>query len=323
MLQTTNHVIIDTPLNVLMGNIRSADTVAEYNLYSKALECLAFGHRYKDFFVVVSREGITEPSSDTMPRHIKVFDYGVEVAHMTIYTPEGNSRNKSQLQIRYNYDVQIKSPTNAKRSSDLRKIEQMVLSIKPAELSHCDAASVIKNLISESTSAQNACEEINQMARDLYYKEYSEQIRIFSSLCAGNDLELYKDTNMSWRDTFLQFRAKFDEGMKEGNKYLRHAVSVELSPMGKCRVTHRTEANEKVDMWMEMYESIENLPEEISGQMAVLDISLSSNDLTYGGRPRYIRVKGVGHVDGDLYNRYVMIGENFRDTRSQSQVEGS
>jgi len=317
MLQTNDSAEITTPINLLLG-----DKLRLLPLFSKAMETLAFGHPYKNFFVVAIKG---KDSSDSSITAIKVFDYGEEVAHLSTYTPDSLSRPKAQLQIAYNYDVQSKNPRNVKRSSDNRKIEQMILGIKPAELSQCDTTDNIKHLVARTTKASQYEDDINYMCRWMYYSNYEDQIRILNSMINGSGDIPYRDNNMSVSEAFTKYKSQYDEAMKEGASYLRHAVTVFATPMGKYRVFNRTQDGDKVDMWIEDYESRDALPEEVSGQMAVLEISESSENLTFRRHsdPEPIKVDGVGMIHGYLYHCYTMIGENFRDTRSQSQSEGS
>lgn len=317
MLQTNDSVEITTPINLLLG-----DKVRSLPLFSKAMETLAFGHPYKNFFVVAIKG---KDSADSSITAIKVFDYGEEVAHLSTYTPDSLSRPKAQLQIAYNYDVQSKHPRNVKRSSDNRKIEQMILGIRPAELSQCDTTDNIKHLVARTTQASRYEDDVNCLMRWMYYSNYADQVRILSSMINGNGEIPYKDNNMSVGEAFTQYKSQYEEAMKEGESYLRHAVTVFATPMGKYRVFNRTQDGDKVDMWIEDYESRDALPEEVSGQMAVLEISESSENLRFYRQsdPEPIKVDGVGMIHGRLYHCYTMIGENFRDTRSQSQSEGS
>ncbi len=321
MLRTTETAVIDAPVNILMNRVLGSQNV----LYSKALETLAFRHPYKNFFAVVYKD--SQPEGAKI-HNIKIFDYSVEVAHFTYYTPDSETRNKSQLQVRYNYDVQNKNPRNCKRSSDIHKIEQMVLAIKPAELSHCDSKENIERAIDSCTGADKCLSEINSMSRDIYYANRTEQMQIWTSIFHGNDLA--KRNNKSYRETFVEAKAAYEIAKAETDKYWAHAVTVSTTPMGKYRVFHYKQVGGIVDKWVEDYDSRDALPEEISGQMAVLEIAESSKDREYPmaiktGRHENppIQVNGVGMIHGLLDNMYTMIGGGFRDTRSQSQDEGS
>lgn len=319
MLRTTETALIDTPVNILMNRVLGSQNV----LYSKALETLAFRHPYKNFFAVVYKD--SQPEGAKI-HNIKIFDYNVEVAHFTYYTPDSETRNKSQLQVRYNYDVQNKNPKNCKRSSDIRKIEQMVLAIKPAELSHCDTKDAIEYAIDNCTDANKHLAEINAMSRDIYYSAHASQLQIWTSIFENNDLAKRKPHNKSYRETFMEAKAAYEIAKAEVDKYWAHAVTVSTTPMGKYRVFHYTQVGGIVDKWVENYDSRDALPEEISGQMAVLEIAESSEDREYPtGRHENspIVVNGVGMIHGLLDNMYTMIGGDFRDTRSQSQDEGS
>lgn len=322
MLRTTETAIIDTPVNILMGKVLSN----QHHIYSKALESLAFTHPYKNFFVLVYKDS-TE--TDAKIHHIKVYDYGIEVAHMTYYIPESDTRNKTQLQVRYNYEVQNKNPRDCKRSSDLRKIEQMILAIKPAELSHCDTKESVYYTIQSCIKTDDKINTINYMSRDIYYANNEEQMKIWTSIFAGNDLVIHARTGKSYRELFTEAKTAYEEGKAEAARYLKHAVTVHATPTGKYRVFNYKEVNGVVDKWIEDYDNLEALPEEVSGQMAVLQIAESSESREYyytrrpSGGCSPITVDGVGMIHGDLYNMYTMIGGDFRDTRSQSQVEGS
>jgi hypothetical protein len=318
MLRTTETAVIDTPVNILMGRVLGSQNV----LYSKALETLAFRHPYKNFFAVVYKD--SQPEGAKI-HNIKIFDYGVEVAHMTYYTPDSETRNKSQLQVRYNYEVQNKNPRDCKRSSDIRKIEQMILAIKPAELSHCDSKVNIEYAIDNCTDADKCLSEINAMSRDIYYAPKENQMATWASIFHGNDLAK-RSNGKSYRETFMEAKAAYEIAKAETDKYWAHAVTVSMTPMGKYRVFHYTQVGGIVDKWIEDYDSRDALPEGISGQMAVLEIAESSEDREYPsgrhGNPP-IHVSGVGMIHGLLDNMYTMIGGDFRDTRSQSQDEGS
>lgn len=296
-------------------------SVKEVNaLFIQGLEALMY-HPLKDNLFVVAK--FNEESKRC--RSISVWDYGSKISDWSIHEPDGDDRRKLQLQISYTYDVQKKRPRNAKRSCNPKVIKQMVSEIRARPLNN-----EISDLIAHANSLIDAIPEVhkheggvNTFFRELYQANTERQLKTLKSILDGGDggdwPKPYEGFSGSVLDAARFYYDKHMEAVSIKEKYKRHIVGVFASPTGKYRVVRHIVTKGQQDTLIDIYPSIEALPADVLGNLAVLDIAQAGKD----DSDRYLQVPGIGCIDGTLKNQYFLIGENFVDPRVESQGQGS
>lgn len=328
MRQATEHEYIGQVTFDLIKRLHNVNgnylpSVKEVNaLFIQGLEALMYHpmNAQGDLFVFAK---FNEESGRC--KSISVWDYGSKISDWSIHEPDGDDRRKLQLQISYTYNVQKKSPRNAKRSCNPKAIKQMV-----SEIRACPLDNDVSSLNAHANSLIEAVPEVykyigcvNTFFRELYHMNTDKQTAVLRSMLTGEGGEDWPKPHEGFQGSILDagrfFLDKYTEAVSIKEKYRRHVVGVFASPMGKYRVVRHIVTKGQQDTLINIYPSKEALPADVLGNLAVLDIAQAGKDDSDGD----LRVAGIGCISGMLKNQYYLIGENFVDPRIESQGQGS
>ena len=293
----------------------------EGRLYSSALEALHFSHPYKNFTVsfTLMEKDAENPIDTRLIGNINVYDHGIEVATINYYIPSGDSRSKPQLQVSFNFAVHQKEPIRVKRTSNINKITEVMQMIRPATPADIiNAAPGVQDMVATASGYSKACKEVNKFMEPFYYGDKQGHLNTFMDLI--NNRETAAITEFKSKVTALH--EKVSSTHEEFKAYCKQAVFVGKNSVGGsykvCRATLDNDGRvRKFDEASQCYADKSQLPEDIAGLIAVLEISMSSGEGTKH------EVEGIGRVYhweyGDLYT---LIGKDFNDARKESKDQG-
>ena len=294
----------------------------EGRLYSSALEALHFSHPYKNFTVsfTLMEKDAENPIDTRLIGDINIYDHGIEVATINYYLPSGDSRSKPQLQVSFNYAVHQKEPIRVKRTSNINKITEVIQMIRPATSADIiNAAPGVQDMVAIASGYGKACKEASKFMEQFYYGDKQGHLNTFMDLV--NNRETAAVTEFKSKVTALH--EKVSSTHEEFKAYCKQAVFVGKNAVGGsykvCRaILDRDDARVRTfEEMSQCYADKSQLPEDIAGLIAVLEISMSSSENTKH------EVEGIGrayHWDyGDLY---ALIGKNFNDARKESKDQG-
>jgi hypothetical protein len=247
---------------------------------------------------------------------IEVYEYQSDISSWSIHQPSGDERSKLQLQVSYTYDVQNKRPRNVKRSCNPKVIKEMVQNIRsrPMDKQIKESIEELTGFVSTMSQVRAGMNKVNGFFRDLYYESQGNQVELLRGLIYG-DVGKPGMLQNARESLSLYEKAKQLEEL-----HRKHMVAVFASPTGKHKVFRHIVTDGRNDTLVDIFESRETLPDDIKGNLAVLDIAQSAKA---DDRPDCINVEGVGLISGPLLNLYYLIGENFVDPRIQGQEQGS
>jgi hypothetical protein len=276
-------------------------------LFMHALEGLAkITDKFNELFMYVEMG-----ASDTqLIRKVQVFDVFEEVATITTYEPSGESRTKDQLQIAYNYEVHTKSPKSVRRSSDARAIQKMIDLIRPVDMTkithvfstHFDDAQ------SNVTRTDYPYYKVDSFFRSFYYGDTVLAFNSWKELINGGDggfidwnsgvsgliSEIDKTVNpkeLTLRGAFEILANRVREYSETREAFAKEMVGIVELPRGKYWEVRRKKDG-TVDWSTRKFNSRDELPDDVAGRLAVMDIKLMNLD----DRPKYehVVVEGVG-----------------------------
>lgn len=304
-----------------VGSVKQALELLNQNriahrLHCAALEALYFHHPYKNFVIEMGvRDNVTTNLPELGGVNVYVHDFIAEVARFSLFEPEGETRDKTQLDIRYNYNVHTKQPRNVKRTSNLNKIDGLVKMIKPAEpvdiLRNCPNP---EDLIDKASNYRQANRAFRKVFDDLYYKDKDQSEQLIDDLLNKRDTLMVTELRTKF-DTARSEKAKAQE---EHTALSEHIVSVVKNSVhdNYCVVRYNFPNEPKMQILsVNVYDSKEHLPDDVLGHMAVLEIGLADSTQSL--------VEGLGqahhHALGDSYT---LIGKEFNGnagTEGESQ----
>lgn len=292
---------------------RSDLAVTEENMLMRAgMEALLTHPKNDEFFVRVSFDRVSFDSDRQCISNVVVFSEYKDVGGFCIHRPDGSERKKPQLQIRFDFDVQTRRPFNVRRTLDRTAIQKYVHTLRPTTQS--SLAEYLKSnadtFIDKSSEFTKSNGEVDNLVRKLYYMNAETQTRVMRSLLSGGDgIETVEGRPI--KRCFEEVFAKIDEAKAVREELRKHSVLVVESPGEKFTVVRHIVTNGSKDYLFDKVIGKSNLPADILGPMAVLDIAPETG--------KDISVPGVGIIQGTMCNAYVLIGDNFVDPRSESQ----
>jgi hypothetical protein len=288
------------------------DVSEENMLMRTGMEALLTHPKNDEFFVRVSFDRVNFDSDRRRISDVVIFSEYKDVGGFCIHRPDGSERKKPQLQIRFDYDVQTRRPFNVRRTLDRNAIHKYVHALRPTAQS--SLAEYLKSnastFIDKSSEFTKSESEIDNLVRKLYYMNAETQTRVMRSLlCGGDGIETVEGKSI--KRCFEEAFAKIDEAKAARAELMKHSVLVVESPGEKFTVVRHIVTNGSKDYLFDKVIGKSNLPADILGSMAVLDIVPTTS--------RDMSVPGVGMIQGTMCNAYVLIGDNFVDPRSESQ----
>jgi hypothetical protein len=280
---------------------------------------LHFQHPYKKFVVAAKirypedGDNVTKPTLAHDEFHL--YDFGVQVAKVGMYTPNGEKRDNKQLQVRYNYDVHFKEPRNIKRTSNLNKIDSLMAMIQPAtDNKILDQVPGARDLVNKACGFVESQRAFQKFFSDMYYGDKSALAQTFDDLLNKRDTMAIDKL----RKDFYETRDLKDKAQVEALALSKQVVSVVKNPiLGEYRVIRYSvvKDGENKIMHSQTYNAKEDLPDDVVGNLAVLEIGLSSDDRA--------RVDGVGEAMRVPYAEVsTLIGKDFNDPREEGEGQG-
>ena len=311
-------------MKTFVGSVKQAlellnQSRIEHRLHCAALESLHFQHPYKKFVVAAKirypedGDNVTKPTLAYDEFHL--YDFGVQVAKITMYTPNGEKRDSKQLQVRYNYDVHFKEPRNIKRTSNLNKIDSLMAMIQPAtDNKILDQVPGARDLVNKACGFVESQRAFQKFFSDMYYGDKSALAQTFDDLLNKRDTMAIDKL----RKDFYETRDLKDKAQVEALALSKQVVSVVKNPiLGEYRVIRYSvvKDGENKIMHSQTYNAKEDLPDDVVGNLAVLEIGLSSDDRA--------RVDGVGEAMRVPYAEVsTLIGKDFNDPREEGEGQG-
>lgn len=290
-------------------------------LFMYALEAITSNPKFSEFFIYVER-------NNEHIGKVKVFDAFREVASITTYQPTGETRVKDQLQLAYDYEVQRKNPKSVRRSSDVRKIQEMVGHIRP--LSASTTTDFFSGLFEQAIiklSGEVPYNGVDDFFRSLYYGNAKVGLEVIRDIFAGGSggslvhyssletlakrVDKEADTkNMTIRELANSLVDYVDRATKETSDISKEMVGIVELPEGKYWEVRRKMDGGKVDWETNKYSSRDELPQDVAGRLAVMDIKLMGDGTGSSTRKHdHQVVEGIGMAISrsysELENTYV------------------
>jgi len=293
----------------------------EGRLYSSALEALHFSHPYKNFTVnfTLMEKDAENPIDTRLIGDINIYDHGIEVATINYYLPTGDSRSKPQLQVAFNYAVHQKEPIRVKRTSNINKITEVMQMIRPATSADIiNAAPGVQDMVAIASGYSKACKEVNKFMEPFYYGDKQGHLNMFMDLVSNRETAAITE----FKSKVTALHEKVSSTHEEFKAYCKQAVFVGKNSVGgSYKVCRASLANDgrvsKFEETSQCYADKSQLPEDIAGLIAVLEISMSS------GEGNKHEVEGIGKVyHRDYGDLYTLIGKDFNDAGKESKDQG-
>lgn len=291
-------------------------------LFSAAIANLHFHHPYKHFGVAFDIRTQKDENGNPTEIHpvssVQVLDFGVVVAEFTMYRPQGDTRDKPQLEIEYNYFVHEKEPRKSKRTSNYAKIPTLIKMIKPAfPVDIVNEAPGHMEIILESSGYEKARRSAKDLLQKFYYGDVDEKMNLLKDLANGRETAGAQAFKQSLSDVDKDYAT----GRSEYEAYLKQVVFVGKNSINDRYMVVRVPLNkdgtisDRHEIPSHCYESKDQLPEDVLGLVSVMEISLSALD--NGIRAN---VDGVGRARRT--NRgvtYTLIGKDFNDINAREE----
>lgn len=319
MRQSAENTLIG-PINIgfissVFSNKLRIDDSPENKLFKMGLEAL-LSHKDRDnMFLKVELRDVAMRIDK-----VDVYSEFESVSTMSIHHPDGNERNSPQLQIKFSYDVQQRSPRNVKRSLNPKAIAELVSMIKPMpeiELTaHCLGQVDEFATISVKASGTGT-DSVNSLLRELYYRRSEDQVQIMENLLSGGDGMLPpRETKVggSFRQAFNDAFVARRESEARYKELVRDCYMIVESPGEKFTAVRHTVTDGNRDCIVTKYVGKDTLPPHVIGGMAVLDIISEYDDRSNN----FKTVPGVAMQNGRMQNVFVIFGSSS-DTGSQGQ----
>lgn len=274
-------------------------------LFMYALEAITSNPKFSEFFIHVERNG------ENIGK-VKVFDAFQEVASITTYQPTGETRVKDQLQLAYDYEVQRKNPKSVRRSSDVRKIQEMVGHIRPLSVNKTTDffAGLFEHAVLKLSGGSMSYDGVDDFFRSLYYGNAKAGLEIIRDIFAGGSggslahheglerlakrLDKEADTkSMTIRELANSLVDYVDRATKETSTISKEMVGIVELPEGKYWEVRRKMDGSKVDWETKKYSSRDELPQDVAGRLAVMDIKLMGDENEHR-RYEHQVVEGIG-----------------------------
>jgi hypothetical protein len=290
------------------------------------IEALVYGHPHKKFYFKMEKYQYKELTNkeDYSPGSIRleVYDYGMKVGHIGTYRPNGNERDKMQVEFQYNYNVHQKEPKNVKRSSDHRKILEFAKLFHAASIDgermHAQMFHDVPDRIGDVTKLRDRLRGIKNMLDKIGYGKEADKL-VYDLV--NNQISVEAD---KYRGEFMAAWHQAEAGRQDFYRQTNRIAVLVPTPHNEYLLTryefNGREAKDRHDTeGYKAHSSViadrESLPEDVSGKLAVLEISNFSDD--------DVKIDGVGIFEKDS-NRIIVIGEDLNgiDSGTQSQDSG-
>lgn len=312
--------------------VKPADMLGMFNrekerhrVLMSGIEVLAFAHPHKKFYFRVEKwvydKLRTEPDMVNTTK-LDVYDYGVCVGSLSTYKPDGNERDKVQVEFKYDYNVHQKEPKNLKRSSDWRKIIEFGKMFRPADVdnprTHSKMFYNLTERIADVTMLRNRTRGLKNIVDRISYGR--DSMKLLYDL-VNNQVSVEAD---KFKTEFMAAWQESEEARQHFHEQSKRVAVVVPTPHNEFFVTRfefieGRPTREELSSYKtqgKVYADRSALPEDIAGKLAVLEIS--SDESTD------VKIDGVGIFERDA-NRMVIIGEDLYgiDSGTQSQDAGS
>jgi len=290
-------------------------------VFLQAIEALAFSHPHKKFYYRVRADRIGEESK-LKNLKLSVMDYGSRVCTISTFRPDGEHRNKFQVQFEYDYEVHQKEPRNLKRSSDYKKILDYAKLVRPFD--HTTKGAMVNvfhsvgETLSNVTKLRDGATKVSRLFSNLHYGGNVEKLTFYNIICGNINPETEK-----MRAAFVEAYSDYNACLLRYNTLMNKVAVVVPTAHGEYRVVRRqykgrgdrSEDITSYDYESKIYQNKDSLPEDLTGKMAVLEILPSDSSIS--------EVDDVGIFDS-RHMVYTIIGEDLNgiDAREEGQTSG-
>lgn len=290
-------------------------------LFSAAIANLYFLHSYKHFGVAFDIRTEKDKGGNIVNINpcssVQVLDFGMTVADFTMYRPVGETRDKPQLEIKYNYDVHSKEPRRTKRTSSFAKIPTLTNMIRTANSVDLirEAPTHIEAIL-ESSGYEKSRRSIKDLLQKFYYGDINENMDLLKDLADGRATANAE----SFKQSFSDVDKDYATARVEYEAYLKQVVFVGKNSISDRYMVIRAPLNKDGDVAdyhapSHCYESKDQLPDDVLGLISVLEISLSAVDDDIR-----VDVEGVGRAKRTSRGvAYTLIGKDFNDINAREE----
>lgn len=296
------------------------------------VEAIAYAHPHKKFYFrmdeddyeILTKASKENPAPGSWGGTISfdVMDYGIKVGRVRTYKPEGNDRDKIQVQFEYDYDVHQKEPKNVKRSSDHKKILEFARLFRTEQKTNMashEYFSDVPSLLGNVTKLRDKHRAVGKFVEQFYFGDKIKNMQLMYDLIHQRT----SPESIKYKADFMKVYDEAKEAEANYNKLTNRIAVVCGTPHGEYGLA-RYEYNAGVrDMAMSYHCSFrvvgskDDLPEDVMGKMAVLEIANTTDSVE-------VVVDGVGIFSKNT-NFMVVIGEDLNgiDPRTEGQDPSS
>lgn len=312
--------------------VKPADILGMFNrekerhrVLMSGIEVLAFAHPHKKFYFRVEKfyyDKLRNNPDEAYTFKLDVYDYGVCVGSLSTYKPDGNERDKVQVEFKYDYNVHQKEPKNLKRSSDWRKIIEFGKMFRPVDVdnprTHVKMFHNLTERVADVTMLRNRTRGLKNTIDRITYGKDSEKL-LYDLV--NNQVSVEAD---KFKSEFMVQWREAEAARQDYQRQTDRIVVIVPTPHNEFLLTRfqikegKTQRDEitAYNAQGKVYADRSALPEDVTGKLAVLEIS--SDDTAD------VKIDGVGIFERDA-NRVIIIGEDLYgiDPGTQSQNAGS
>lgn len=302
-------------------------TVERQRVLATGLEAISYAHPHKKFYYRIDRSDYEALASGTMKGiayRFDVMDYGLKVGKIGTYKPDGNERDKAQVQFEYDYNVHQKEPRHVKRSSNHSKIFEFAALFRPLDVSVSNPKTMsemipgVTNSLDQHLSVRNAYREVGKILDSMYYGDRDQNAKILYDLCVGRTTT---DT-IGFKDRVVNAYSGMNKVIAEASKAMSRIAVINPTPHGEYFVARfelkdykKRDDIEGYNWSPAIYPSKDTLPDDVAGRVSVLEIA----DTTDVNDDEHY-VEGIGLLWKNT-NRMIIFGEDLHgiNTGTESQ----
>lgn len=302
-------------------------TVERQRVVATGLEAISYAHPYKKFYYRMDRSDYETLKSDTMKGYayrFDVMDYGIRVGKLSTFKPEGQERDKIQVQFEYDYNVHQKEPRNVKRSSNHNKIFEFANLFRPLNVSASNTLVMsemingVASSLDQYLNVKSAHKHVTKVLDSMYYGDRLLNAKILYDLCMG---QISPET-IAFKDKVISAYSEMDKVTVEATRVMSKIAVINPTPHGEYFVARfELKSYKKRDdvegyQWLPtVYKSKSELPEDIAGRVSVLEIADTGE---VDSSEHY--VEGIGLLWKNT-NRMIVFGEDLYgiNTGTESQ----
>lgn len=306
-------------------------TVERQRVLATGLEAISYAHPHKKFYYRIDRsdyESLTSGTMKGLAYRFDVMDYGLRVGKIGTYKPDGNERDKVQVQFEYDYNVHQKEPRNVKRSSNHSKIFEFATLFRALNVSVANTLVMsemingVADSLDQHLSVRNANKEVTRMLDSLYYGDRLLNARILYDICVG---QVTPDA-IAFKDKIVNAYSGVSKVMAEAAKTMSKIAIINPTPHGEYFVArfelkdYKKRGDVEGYQWLPtIYPSKDSLPEDLVGRVSVLEIA-DTSDVNHDEH----YVDGIGLLWKNT-NRMIVFGEDLHgiNTGTESQSASS